>query len=596
LPNLAKTVQSKIIESLSYGAPYTFTVRTVDTAGNKSSGRVTDASLDTVIDDFSLDRYITSPVGGATPNTQPINAVQYNGAINWRNPGNNPFSGSVFMENLAYGVWVTLTANPGYTFQGVGVNSFTHTDAVEVLNPKDSGAVIIVFPNAIRGWYVSDLIGNDGNDGSTPINSLKTVAEAVEQIRTAYESPAWPGKSTNNPVSAVIIISGYVPLSTQILISNTFKNVPSAPPYTATTKPLPPIVLRGAGPDNIGIITGPANGRILEIANGAKVTMENDLVLRGNAVGLTTGDGGGVNIGTNSTFTMTGGTITASTPNGCGGAVWAEAATFLMKGGTITGSQAQRGAGVAIRDGTFTMSGGSIEDNGTSDATVIGGGVSIVGNVPQTSFTMSGGTITGNKANEAGGVALERDYTLFTMDGGTIAGNQAVLRGGGMVEASNAKAVINDGVISGNTAGHSGGGIYIAQQVSDVTIHGGTILGNTAEQLGGGVCVSTINGGTPGFTMQGGTLAENQAGTYGGGVYIMDGGVFTKQPLTLGGSSGVIYGYSADNPGSNKVLGLGIEVDHGHAVYIENGPKKRETTVSPDQHLDSADTGGWAEE
>jgi hypothetical protein len=102
-------------------------------------------------------------------------------------------------------------------------------------------------------------------------------------------------------------------------------------------------------------------------------------------------------------------------------------------------------------------------------------------------------------------------------------------------------------------------------------------------------------GGAPSFTMTGGTLAENQAGTYGGGVYISDGGVFTKRPLTENASSGVIYGYSAD-PSSNLVKSsLGTEEDHGHAVYVENGPKKRETTIGPDQHLDSGEAGGWAE-
>jgi hypothetical protein len=101
--------------------------------------------------------------------------------------------------------------------------------------------------------------------------------------------------------------------------------------------------------------------------------------------------------------------------------------------------------------------------------------------------------------------------------------------------------------------------------------------------------------------MTGGIIAENQAGELGGGVYMMDGGVLTKEPLTPGGSSGVIYGYSGDNPGSNQVKSnIGTEDDKGHAVYIASeagSPKKRETTVGPDQSLNSTQdgTGGWAE-
>jgi predicted outer membrane repeat protein len=181
------------------------------------------------------------------------------------------------------------------------------------------------------------------------------------------------------------------------------------------------------------------------------------------------------------------------------------------------------------------------------------------------------------------------------MNGGTIAGNQAVVDGGGIRLMWTAQAIINDGVISGNTAGTSGGGIYVGRETSGLTVNGGTILGNTAGQAGGGVYVTTVWGGAPSFTMTGGTLEENRAGTYGGGVYIMDGGIFTKQPPTPNTSSGVIYGYDPDNPSSNKVQGGWTETDHGHAVYVANGPKKRETTVGPDQHLDSAASGGWAE-
>jgi hypothetical protein len=300
---------------------------------------------------------------------------------------------------------------------------------------------------------------------------------------------------------------------------------------------------------------------------------------------------------------MTGGTITGvtvtATDLGYGGAVYADSgSTFIMKGGIITGNKAVRGAGVCIANAVFTMSGGSIEDNGIA-TTTMAGGVYIITPIasPQPVSTMSGGTITGNKANDGAGVSIEN--SVFIMDGGTIAGNQAGQDGGGIRLMWTAQAIINDGVISGNTAGASGGGIYVGRADSGLTVNGGTILGNTAGGTGGGVCLSTVyTPGTPSFTMTGGTITENQAGTYGGGVYVMNGGIFTKQPPTPDASSGVIYGYDSDNPSSNKVQGGWTETDHGHAVYVENGPKTRETTVGPDQQLDSAQTGtdgGWVE-
>jgi hypothetical protein len=446
---------------------------------------------------------------------------------------------------------------------------------------------------------VSDVFGNNGNSGASPSDSLKTIAKAVELIRTAYADAGmpWPGKAEDTPANAVIIVSGIVPLSAHIWISNTVNSMTLG----STPDPLPPIVLRGAGPDNIGIIEGAAGKRMLLISGGAQVTMENDLVLRGHATGLPSsdqsGNGGGVYIGGSSTFTMSGGTISgASAPDGYGGAVYAhQTGTFIMKGGTITGNKAGRGAGVCIWNGAFTMSGGSIEDN---ESTVIGGGVWVTGSAVPTVVTMSGGTITGNKATGGGGIAIEQSQAVFTMDGGTIAGNQVSLLGGALQVFYAAKVIINNGVISNNTASTTGGGISISHDLTSVIMNGGSILGNTAGD-GGGVCVNTGYGGTPSFTMTGGTRAENQAGPYGGGVYVMSGGVFTKQPSTPpDATSGVIYGYDPANPSSNKVQGsLIIEVDHGHAVYV-SAAKKRETTVGPDQHLDSAvagTAGGWIE-
>jgi hypothetical protein len=100
--------------------------------------------------------------------------------------------------------------------------------------------------------------------------------------------------------------------------------------------------------------------------------------------------------------------------------------------------------------------------------------------------------------------------------------------------------------------------------------------------------------------MKGGTISGNTATASGGGVGVGS-GIFIKEPPTPGASSGVIYGYDPDNPNSNKVqTGTSFEIleNMGHAVYVEDGPKTRETTVMPDQHLDSAVAdadGGWAE-
>jgi hypothetical protein len=119
-------------------------------------------------------------------------------------------------------------------------------------------------------------------------------------------------------------------------------------------------------------------------------------------------------------------------------------------------------------------------------------------------------------------------------------------------------------------------------------MQGGTISGNTAKEYGGGVWLHPEAGS---FTMQGGIIAGNTAVSGGDGVAVQ-GGVFKKEPLSSGGSSGIIYG---SNGGTNSNAAKLAEVylqDKGHAVYIADGPKTREVTAGPDQILDSSVPGG----
>jgi hypothetical protein len=96
------------------------------------------------------------------------------------------------------------------------------------------------------------------------------------------------------------------------------------------------------------------------------------------------------------------------------------------------------------------------------------------------------------------------------------------------------------------------------------------------------------------LTIKDGTIAANTAEVSGGGVYILNtDGVIKKQA-----TGGIIYGYTSTNPNSNKVQSGGIVDSKGHAVYVEAGPKKRETTVGTGATLDSAQPGaygGWTE-
>ena len=127
--------------------------------------------------------------------------------------------------------------------------------------------------------------------------------------------------------------------------------------------------------------------------------------------------GGGVDM-TGGLFEMYGGKITyntsASTSSGHGGGVAVqEGATFKLHSGYITYNKANgeygEGGGVYVKNGTFEMSGGNIEDNSLSGENC-GGGVLVNG-----TFIMSGGSITNNSANNG-----DDDGTVTYGQGGGV--------------------------------------------------------------------------------------------------------------------------------------------------------------------------------
>jgi hypothetical protein len=88
---------------------------------------------------------VTAPVRGAAPVTTAINAAQYTGSVAWQTSSGAAHSGS-FAASTVYKAVVTLSAEIGYTFDGVAANSFSYTGATSVSNAANSGTVTITFP------------------------------------------------------------------------------------------------------------------------------------------------------------------------------------------------------------------------------------------------------------------------------------------------------------------------------------------------------------------------------------------------------------------------------------------------------------------
>ncbi len=156
-------------------------------------------------------------------------------------------------------------------------------------------------------------------------------------------------------------------------------------------------------------------------------------------------NGGGVYIGSGSTFNMYGGSISSNMALDSGGGVL-NYGTFNLYGGEIRNNWADLEGGGVYNGGPFTMYGGRICSNTASPygAESHGGGVYQSGS----KFIMYVGEICGNKAQYGGGVYLEGG--TFQADGGTITGNTVQKAFGGVYVSGGTLAVSGAPVIAGN--------------------------------------------------------------------------------------------------------------------------------------------------
>ena len=163
--------------------------------------------------------------------------------------------------------------------------------------------------------------------------------------------------------------------------------------------------------------SNPPTLTLTDCKNSGKFYMHGGEISGNNASSNSGSSGGGVHIGSDSAFTMTGGTISGNSASNNGGGVHiSSGSTFTMTGGSITGNHNSDGGGVRVEGtGSFTMYGGSITGNSVSGS---GGGVYVSAqDSTQGRFAMYGGSITGNNAASSfgsGGVCV---YGTMTVSG-----------------------------------------------------------------------------------------------------------------------------------------------------------------------------------
>ena len=239
--------------------------------------------------------------------------------------------------------------------------------------------------------------------------------------------------------------------------------------------------------------------------------------------------------------------------------------------GCITHNKDQKGCGVTVPGGAFTMYGGTITGNTTSaDSTGGGGGVHVF---KQGSFEMKGGSITNNQATNTYGGGVCVSNGTFKMTGGTITGNNAYDFGGGVCMQGNTEFTMENGTITGNHADKNGGGVYVDDQGGTFTMNSGNITQNTVDGMGGGVYMGTYTT----FTMETGTITGNTAAASGGGVSVSFGGTFNMKDGTISGNHAKTYGGGVYMQGNTKYTMekgsiIGNNADkNGGGVYISGG-------------------------
>ena len=299
--------------------------------------------------------------------------------------------------------------------------------------------------------------------------------------------------------------------------------------------------------------------------------MGGSLIMNGGFIqdNETAHNGGGIYLGQDATFEMTGGTIQRNTGDG-GGGIDAQC-QVTMTGGTIQNNTATRcGGGIMLnRSGSgLVMSGGSITGNhakaSSSSSSDYGNGGGVYAN-SGTKLTLSNGaSIENNTAEKNGGGVYAYSSATLTLNGGTIAKNKAEVYGGGVYAYSSMTLTLDGGKIQENTAKSSGGGVYVNGQV---TMKSGEISGNqSTEGYGGGI----MNYGT--VNIDGGTITKNTSSENGGGIFNQGivlmtdgtisgntstngsgGGIFS--PATLKMSGGSITGNTANSKGGGIYQG-----------------------------------------
>jgi hypothetical protein len=476
-PIMVTGAQTRSVAGLTSGTTYTFTVKAVDTSGNKSQGE--SASATPV--DISTGTSFTIAGTEDWTNTLALISSDSNGTGSDPRVYNLDIQGAVSVPGVGSS---ENSINGNYKIVRLtGTGTLSLSDSGSIFHIGSSSQTLII-------------------DGPSLNNTLAVSIEDIEDL-------------VNNNVALVYAGDGMVELRNGVISGNVSSSSHGGGVYVGNgTFTMSGGTISGNAIFNLTETPIDAYGGGVYVGNGT-FTMEGGEISGNEAFtsGYAYACGGGVFVSGGS-FTMSGGEISGNTTSYLGGGVYiAKNGRFEMINGEISGNEALYSGGVYVSGGSFTMEGGEISDN---EAKQDGGGVS-------GPFTMSGGKISGNTAGRDGGGIAGRE--TFTMLGGTISGNSAGSDGGGAYIWS-CSFTMSGGEISGNSAGR-GGGVFVVDQNdnryadSDVEGNfsktGGSIIYGSDEtgidEEGNGLKNTAEDGDTWGHAVYY-ALYNNSVGTY----------------------------------------------------------------------------------
>ena len=229
-----------------------------------------------------------------------------------------------------------------------------------------------------------------------------------------------------------------------------------------------------------------------------------------------------------------------------GGAIYSRSGSVNISDSTIGGSnEAPKGAGIAIIEGTLTMSASFVSDNSSR---LFGGGIY---NGENGSVTIEQSYIQGNlsTSSHGGGIYNLGNFTL--QDNSHVIDNRTVLNGGGIY--SQGIFTIKSSSVENNEAEQNGAGIYTNSLLQ--VLDNSQVSGNNALALGGGIHIDEDGEAIINDSTIGGTVATDANAAPNGG------GISNLGTLIIH-SSGKVIGNTASS-GAGGIYNLGTLNNQG---------------------------------